>query len=57
MSASFQDASLSSSNSPKLNPQQAKAVLGIDGPMLVLAGAGIIVASILMIVRQYIIRP
>jgi ATP-dependent DNA helicase Rep len=40
MSASNQDGPLSSSNVPKLNPQQAKAVLKIDGPMLVLAGAG-----------------
>ena len=40
MTASFQDGPLSSSHSPKLNPQQAGAVHGIDGPMLVLAGAG-----------------
>jgi ATP-dependent DNA helicase Rep len=40
MTASIQDGPLSSSHSPKLNPQQARAVRGIDGPMLVLAGAG-----------------
>ena len=40
MAASFQDVPLSKSHSPKLNPQQANAVHGIEGPMLVLAGAG-----------------
>ena len=40
MPTSNQDGPLSSSHAPKLNPQQAKAVLKIDGPMLVLAGAG-----------------
>lgn len=40
MSASIQDAPLNNSRSPKLNPQQAAAVHKIDGPMLVLAGAG-----------------
>jgi ATP-dependent DNA helicase Rep len=40
MANSLQDEPLSSSQSPKLNPQQASAVAKIDGPMLVLAGAG-----------------
>jgi len=40
MAHSLQDEPLSSSQSPKLNPQQASAVAKIDGPMLVLAGAG-----------------
>ena len=40
MAALYQDVPLSSSRTPKLNPQQARAVHVIDRPTLVLAGAG-----------------